>query len=220
MILTIIESTNRKTGDIPQIIIGQEEEETVASCKAVGCNLRPKKYGGDGGCYAYKGLTLYGLRSAIKAKRYAGLDGLKHALALRRLKDSRRRKREPARAVRLGMIGDPAGLPPDYLELLLDICNSAAYPVIAYTHGWRDRFDLAEEIRASCDSPAEADEAVAAGWKATCIVDKETERVTYTPEGHKVVVCPAQLSDSVTCNTCRQCLVDGDYPTIIGFRKH
>lgn len=51
------------------------------------------------------------------------------------------------------------------------------------------------------------------------IVSEETKKVSYTPEHNKVVVCPAQNSDKVTCSSCGLCQkADRDY--IIGFRVH
>jgi hypothetical protein len=42
---------------------------------------------------------------------------------------------------------------------------------------------------------------------------------TTTPEGRKVVVCPATQKDNVTCDTCRLCAV-ADRKVIIGFPAH
>jgi hypothetical protein len=51
------------------------------------------------------------------------------------------------------------------------------------------------------------------------IVSEDTDKVSYTPKGNKVVVCPAQTNDKTTCAACGLCQkVDRDY--IIGFRVH
>jgi hypothetical protein len=51
------------------------------------------------------------------------------------------------------------------------------------------------------------------------IVSEDTDKVSYTPKGNKVVVCPAQTNDKTTCSSCTLCQkVDRDY--IIGFRIH
>jgi hypothetical protein len=51
------------------------------------------------------------------------------------------------------------------------------------------------------------------------IVSEDTDKVSYTPKGNKVVVCPAQTNDKTTCSSCTLCQkVDRDY--IIGFRVH
>lgn len=45
------------------------------------------------------------------------------------------------------------------------------------------------------------------------------EENTETPDGRKVVVCPAQKRDGVTCSTCRLCS-RGDRSVIVGFIPH
>jgi len=40
----------------------------------------------------------------------------------------------------------------------------------------------------------------------------------YTPAGRKIIVCPAQTKDNVTCKTCKLCSVQNR--PIIGFRAH
>lgn len=47
----------------------------------------------------------------------------------------------------------------------------------------------------------------------------DAENVSYTPKGRKVVACPAEKSDKVSCYTCGLCQhADRNY--IIGFRAH
>lgn len=51
------------------------------------------------------------------------------------------------------------------------------------------------------------------------VVPRDTAKVSFTPAGNKVVVCPAQSSDRVTCASCGLCAVaKRDY--VIGFRAH
>ncbi|ATN92866.1 hypothetical protein QGX11_gp103 [Pseudomonas phage PPSC2] len=51
------------------------------------------------------------------------------------------------------------------------------------------------------------------------LMPRDAEKVTMTPEGNKVVICPAENSDKVTCLSCGLCqLAERDY--IIGFRAH
>lgn len=51
------------------------------------------------------------------------------------------------------------------------------------------------------------------------LMPRDAEKVTMTPDGNKVVICPAENSDKVTCLSCGLCqLADRDY--IIGFRAH
>jgi hypothetical protein len=51
------------------------------------------------------------------------------------------------------------------------------------------------------------------------VVAEDCDKVTFTPNNNKIVVCPAQTSDKVTCSSCGLCQKkDRDY--IIGFRVH
>lgn len=51
------------------------------------------------------------------------------------------------------------------------------------------------------------------------LMPRDAEKVTMTPAGNKVVICPAENSDKVSCLTCGLCqIADRDY--IIGFRAH
>jgi hypothetical protein len=54
-----------------------------------------------------------------------------------------------------------------------------------------------------------------------CVLDKSTtDRTTTTPAGRKVIICPAQLSDKVTCATCGLCAVNNPARPIVGFLAH
>lgn len=51
------------------------------------------------------------------------------------------------------------------------------------------------------------------------LMPRDAEKVTITPAGNKVVICPAENNDKVTCLTCGLCqLSKREY--IIGFRAH
>ncbi|QHZ60122.1 hypothetical protein PJKIFABJ_00186 [Pseudomonas phage PE09] len=51
------------------------------------------------------------------------------------------------------------------------------------------------------------------------LMPRDADKVSHTPEGNKVVICPAENSDKVNCQTCGLCqIADRNY--IIGFRAH
>lgn len=51
------------------------------------------------------------------------------------------------------------------------------------------------------------------------ILPRDAENVSYTPAGRKVVACPAEKSDKVSCATCGLCqIANREY--VIGFRAH
>jgi hypothetical protein len=51
------------------------------------------------------------------------------------------------------------------------------------------------------------------------IMPRDAEKVSYTPKGNKVVICPAENSDKVNCLKCGLCQ-DAKRDYIIGFRAH
>ena len=51
------------------------------------------------------------------------------------------------------------------------------------------------------------------------IMPIDAPALSQTPEGRRVVICPAQTRDDVTCATCKLC-ARADRSTIIGFRAH
>lgn len=74
-------------------------------------------------------------------------------------------------------------------------------------------------INVSADNVLIADNYVALGLPTVVVLSQKAENVSYTPNGNKIVACPAEKSDKVTCATCGLCyLADRSY--IIGFRAH
>ena len=51
------------------------------------------------------------------------------------------------------------------------------------------------------------------------IMPRDAEKVSYTPAGNKVVICPAENTDKVNCVKCGLCQ-DAKRDYIIGFRAH
>lgn len=51
------------------------------------------------------------------------------------------------------------------------------------------------------------------------IMPRDAEKVSYTPAGNKVVICPAENTDKVNCLKCGLCQ-DSKRDYIIGFRAH
>jgi hypothetical protein len=75
-------------------------------------------------------------------------------------------------------------------------------------------------VNLSADDAGEAD--ALAKFKAgpvVCVVPIDTPEKTETPAGRKIIVCPAQSRDGITCATCGLC-ARADRDVIIGFRAH
>lgn len=86
---------------------------------------------------------------------------------------------------------------------------------MAVAHANRDGFT----INLSADTLAEADELAALNiGPVVVVVPRDADNMT-TPEGRKVVICPAQRSDDVTCKSCGLC-ANASRSSIVGFRAH
>jgi hypothetical protein len=48
--------------------------------------------------------------------------------------------------------------------------------------------------------------------------DAKPDVATYTPNGARVVICPATYKDKVSCDTCRLCVRTRE--TVVGFPAH
>lgn len=98
-----------------------------------------------------------------------------------------------------------------------------------YTHYVPDSGNAAEiaaankqgfTVNLSGNNVAHADQlaSLAIGPVVT-VLPRDAENVSYTPAGRKVVACPAEKSDKVSCYTCGLCQ-DAKRDYIIGFRAH
>ena len=74
-------------------------------------------------------------------------------------------------------------------------------------------------VNLSADTTAKAATYVELGIApVVTLLPTDSAKVTYTPKGRKVVRCPAETSEKVTCQSCRLCQKT-DRP-IIGFTPH
>jgi hypothetical protein len=100
-----------------------------------------------------------------------------------------------------------------------------------YTHGWRSLSWLPARlaglpglaVNASCDTPADVRDALAAGWPAVTVVPETA--IGDTDCGAYIVrVCPQQVRPGVTCASCMLCAMPerarAGRPIVIGFRVH
>lgn len=75
-------------------------------------------------------------------------------------------------------------------------------------------------VNVSTESEAAADSAIAAGLPAVLTVPSDETRTTWqTAAGNRVLVCPAQRSDTKTCADCQLCHKRGRR-VVIAFLAH
>jgi hypothetical protein len=78
-------------------------------------------------------------------------------------------------------------------------------------------------VNLSADDAGHADQLSGQGLPVVCIVPSDTPKLSYTPEGRRIVVCEAQTRDESTCENCGNfdawcARADRDF--IVGFRAH
>ena len=234
----LVQSTtqNKKTGDIPTIIVGTDYNKIVESCKTSECALLHKSLGGKGTykelglkpCYAHKGSVGWGTKSILKALQ----KGTK-TIADYSLKEGFRLSARTAKYFRLSAIGDASSLPIETIKAIIKEGKEYGLLPLGYTASLKAEH-LKEICIKSCTSMNEADKAVKAGWRATTIFHNwNGERTFTTPDGNVGVVCPEQTQaikdpnvsprKKITCNTCGLCSQGNQHPTrykVIGFLSH
>jgi len=78
-------------------------------------------------------------------------------------------------------------------------------------------------VNLSADDAGHADQLSGQGLPVVCIVPSDTPKLSYTPEGRRIVVCESQTRDESTCENCGNwdawcARADRDF--IVGFRAH
>jgi hypothetical protein len=71
----------------------------------------------------------------------------------------------------------------------------------------------------SANSVAHADTLAKLGLPVAAVVPQDSADRFTTPDGNRVVICPAQRVDGISCNTCRLC-AKGNRGFIVGFKPH
>jgi hypothetical protein len=110
------------------------------------------------------------------------------------------------------------------------VAANAGRKGFTYTHKPMATPEAREAVRAanaggftvnlSADTLAQADALAAHGIGPVVVVlPSDATQGTLTPEGRKVVVCPATQRDDVTCATCTAC-ANSRRSVIIGFPAH
>jgi len=74
-------------------------------------------------------------------------------------------------------------------------------------------------INASADNLKEADIFKKQGIPVVVVLPKDSPDTIVTPEGNKVVVCPAQRNENSNCSNCLLCQ-KSNRSVIVGFRAH
>lgn len=201
--LVVTRSENRKLGPIPTTMRPQ------ATCP-IECPLM------GNGCYA-ENKTWNGSPSLFERTELSTNPTTLETLRARNW-------RKPPRAIRFNVTGDffrADGTPDtEYIAETNATATSRDWVAWSYTHGWRKLDPTAFDyvVRASCETPAEVEEAQAAGWHTALVVDDRNPQMVGTKiGGQQVVQCPATNGKAASCDDCRLC---GRRTAIIAFPTH
>ena len=74
-------------------------------------------------------------------------------------------------------------------------------------------------VNLSADNLAMADELASTGAPVVVVLPSDQVTALKTPQGRHVAICPATISDEVTCASCGLCAEAGR-KSIIGFPAH
>ena len=115
----------------------------------------------------------------------------------------------------------------DLLKSLVDANKTSGAKGYTYTHHQLHTHNLEAikysnrngfTVNASCESMQQADDAIAAGIPAVCVVDNSQPVPARTPAGTRVLVCPAQTSDT-NCKDCGICQ-QSNRKCVVAFLSH
>lgn len=208
-------SSNVKTGDVPTAWVGLTRAACMDSCR--GCALAPVAVGGNGGCYSHSGSPAIAATSIRKAAERGNNRTLAAALSA---------ARRTAKMVRYTAIGDGGRVAPGVADRIAATIKGAGMALVGYTHHWREAGVAADwrgRLMASVDNLAQADDALAQGWRPAAVVPADQPARGVTPGGARYIVCPAQTAEAagrkMTCNDCRLCDASRPGP-VIAFRVH
>jgi len=212
--LLVNQSENRKVG---KIAVSYSSPDTCPQA----CPLKTS------GCYSKSGPSLLAWKRTENPAKSLSWDEFLAKL----------RKVEAGRLFRHNIAGDLPGLG-DRLDLGLfeELVKAARHlKGFCYTHRPLDLPEERETIKAanasgftinlSADNLQEADRKAALGIApvVTLCPSDPASVPSHTPQGRRLIICPAQTKDDVTCMSCRLCARAGtaEKPrVIVGFLAH
>ena len=208
-------SSNAKTGKMP---VTTTEE---ASCPSTCPHLQ------SGGCYAKSGPVSWHWKKVSHGLRGGTWSDLTDFVS----KLERGQLWRHNQAGDLGYTKDANNrelIRLDLLKSLVDANNASGAKGYTYTHHRLEYLHNLEAVKysnrngftinASCESMTQADDAISAGVPAVCVVDNSQPVPARTPAGTRVLVCPAQTSET-NCKDCGICAMS-NRKCVVAFLAH
>lgn len=199
----VAQSSNSKTGPMPVSYRGKDTCPPSCPFLNNGCY-------GDGRIFAL-------------AHKFA------QSLTIDRARQILVKRKANARYLRDRVVGDiltPTGkVDWEYLAAISSVGRDAGLTVFGYTHAWqllrkRDVARLAKlgyVMNASCETASQVSKAISLGMPAVITNGEILEGAMI--DDMRVITCPAQVRDNVTCATCGLC-AKTDRKVVIRFMPH
>ena len=208
-------SANAKTGAMP--VTTTEESSCPKSCP----HLQ------SGGCYAKSGPVSWHWNKVSKGLRGGTWDELTTYVS--KLKAGQLWRHNQAGDFFSTEQGSKEYIRLDLLKSLVDANKSSGAKGYTYTHHELHTHNLEAikysnrngfTVNASCESMTQADDAIAQGVPAVCVVDSTKPVPARTPAGTRVLVCPAQdETRDVDCKSCGICQ-QSNRKCVVAFLAH
>lgn len=194
VLIALQSSTNRKTGAMIQTYILRSDvaplEASQTGADASICGDCPHKPTNNGTCYVRLDTAPTVVWKAYKRGRYSTLRKTPGVLA----------QLFAGQVVRLGTYGDPVAIPYQIWQQVLLYARGWT----GYTHQWYTFLGsfYRSYCMASCDTPEQASEAQAKGWRTFTVVPSDC----IESRAHELL-CPAseQAGRKLTCSECLAC---------------
>ena len=213
-----LSSANIKIGPMPATTSGR------STCP----DACPLKRSNGGGCYGESGPMVFHWNAVDRAERGTTFEGLCEAIA----------KLPQGQIWRHNQVGDLPGENNEINGGLLAKLVSANRGRRGFTYTHKPALDEQDKyarknreaiasanaggfvVNLSANGLTHADKLAELGiGPVVTILPDGVEENTLTPGGRKVVVCPAQKREGITCLSCRLCS-KGDRSCIVGFIPH
>lgn len=214
-------SSNSKTG--PIAVTSTSSESCPTSCPFVKIKLIDSIKFTFNGCYAdysYTGLQW----------RKLDVTGLDYSQLLANI-----RHLDKFAKLRLNIMGDLAHKDQTILvelfEQLVDVIVKRQLQTILYSHhdlsiesnliAFQKAFDRGLHVNASCESIEQARSAIDNGINAVIVLPVDSIQKTIKAGDMRIVRCPAEYNDRITCSNCMLCAKDRTASrVVIGFTAH
>jgi len=187
-VIATLKSLNSKTGNMVQIWIIRKDVSPLDASRTGAdsaiCGACPHRWNKGGMCYVNLGQAPTSIYESYKRGNYTR--GGDHSIFA-------------GRAVRFGAYGDPVKIPLHIVKSIAQVCNGWT----GYTHQWKNKSAQAYKkyFMASVDTPAEALQAMAAGWRYFRVIKRNEPRPAHVlPE----MEC-LNTSRGLNCIDCKLC---------------